>query len=229
MVANNMSAFVDTIQKSDIKGLNLTVVSDMDTISTVFNDGNNFYQIDRKVNSTDGLEITESLIKQGELQLREGSIKEFVYVTDDNANYLNGFKQFVAKNPKIKDKLAVSGLVWKDGVSVKSETCTKANNGSSYMDLADSLPRKGLILDLCSENWNEMFVQLANKIVEELTENIFRIDHSVDPSSLKISLDGRELSDDEFSFSEADATLEIEKDLVENNVGAELKVSFVKN
>ena len=229
-VATNMAAFVETIQKSELKGLNLIVVSDMGDIPNSFAEGNNFAHIKSRVGSHDALEITTQLISDGTISLRDHSIKEFIYVTDDDAEgtRLRDFKNFVASNSKLADKLAVSGLVWQDGVSQRSSTCTRAANGSDYMDLADNLQRKGLILDLCSEDWNKMFVQLASKIVEELTENTFSLNINSQPGSLSVELAGRVLASEEYSFDEVGKILTVNNDLIKDHVGAELKVSFLE-
>jgi hypothetical protein len=161
--------------------------------------------INEKVSSRDALRKIQQFF-DGEvtnpLPLRPESSKQLVIITDDNSS-MNAatFKSYVDDNPLLKSKTSVNGFVWIDGTSQTTSTCTKAQNGSVYQELAADVDLSGKISDLCAADWNKLFTDLATEIITKELKLVYELTKERDASlPLEVAIDGDKTDESKYSY-----------------------------
>ena len=225
-VIKNMQGFLASFATLKLTNFTITIVSNINNIQ--LNDPS-IRTLSHRIGSSNALEETMVVIQNGSLALGQDSIKEFIYVTDDNGNGAEEFSDFIQAQDTTRDKTSLSGIVWIDGVSQQSPTCSRADNGVAYQELSKTLTRKGIILDLCSKNWDAVFKDLAKKIVFDVIETTFKLEKAPKIKSLKISIEGLQLENGkDFSYDPNENTVKIKDEILAESLGKKITISFLE-
>lgn len=146
--------------------------------------------------------------------MRADSAKEIVFVTDDDASgtLASDFKSFVQTENGLKDKTNTNGIVWIDGVSQASATCTRANNGGEYQKLAKDPDVGGLSLDLCQKDWAQLLDQLASHIITSLKTQVPLDQIPANAAEIVVSYEGTPLNPQDFSYDPATNAIQIKNE-----------------
>ena len=125
---------------------------------------------------------------------REGATQIFVFVTDDNAqaidgvNFLSGIK---ASSPNLQPIVySFSGLA--------NSSCDIARVGSAYSLLAEAT--KGQTFDICAADWSEQFKALQSSVVQKANSK-FVLAGIPAEGSVAVIVDGTPLAADQFTVS----------------------------
>jgi len=99
--------------------------------------------------------------------------------------------------PEIKS-LAINGLIGLN-TSVRTSWCSIARVGADYQKLAAMEKYKGVMLDLCKEDWSSLLTQLAVSIQESVFKNEFVLSRNIDFSKpVQVVVDGLILDPKEY-------------------------------
>lgn len=186
----------------------------------------NVEHVPRAVDSEDGLararDFLAGLTVPKKLELREESIKELIFVTDDDGKVMgsSGFSSFLAGRD---DEVHVNGIVGMnegDGVS-----CDIAEVGSEYQRLAAMSAHKGLIQDLCDRDWDKLLKAISESVKDHVT---FKFKLEIEPSEpeqIVVYVDGKKLGDSDFRYDEDKQTIVIDKDKAPKS-GQKVKIIY---
>ena len=119
-------------------------------------DSARFKQIDQHVDSHDALSRIVMNITTLEKQMRKGSVRRFVAVTDDDAKG-TGWSTFHAF---LKARAGYSDYRFHSIVALKDKGCA-ADDGKHYIALSNLTG--GIKTHICSANWASVFTQLAQE------------------------------------------------------------------
>lgn len=161
--------------------------------------------INQQVGSTNSLTLLTNLINgtiPTTVPLRVDTQKAFVIVTDDNASITaQAFINTIQADKRFMNKTSVNGLVWIDGVSKQSATCTVAAPGVIYSQLAQAKETLGAVYDLCADNWNPLFVDLAKRLVQQTVTLEYKLKQKADASAgFVVGVNGVKLDPSTYSY-----------------------------
>ena len=158
------------------------------------------------VSSSNALYILKQFFSDGytsDFQIRSKASKQIVVITDDNARGILApeFKEFVNSDARLKGKTTFNGFVWLDGVSTKKSWCTRASQGAQYVALGQDAELGGLIQDLCTKDWSQLFETLAQRIIKEEVQKAFVLDEKVDGTKeIAVEVNGAAVESSHFRF-----------------------------
>jgi hypothetical protein len=182
-----------------------------------------FQVVERKVSSYDAISVLTSFYRSGEtpLPFRDNANHEVVIISDDNGTGPGNSPEDFDPNLPAR-KVTVNSIIGLEfGPDKENSNCNIAAVGTVYQQL--SRETDGLILDLCEKDWTQLVKDLAESIVKR-TEKKFKISKPVDSSkSLKVTLNGSELSVDKDYTISAEGELSI---LVETQAGDQVVVEY---
>ena len=147
--------------------------------------------------------------------LRPNSRIETVIVSDDNGSNTNNVlnvtnnlaNQFVGLDGR---DLRVHGIVGIENVSDESDPeCKIANYGTEHIALANDTT--GLVLDICSKDWNALAMKLADDIV--IAANTYELAYVPAPGyedRIFVKIDGTLLSPDDYEITENQLTINVD-------------------
>jgi len=162
--------------------------------------------------------------------LRDQSQKQFVIISDDNARRVvaNDFIGLVASTPKLTGKTSVSSIIGlKDGAVQAG--CNIAAVGTEYQTLAVAPTTRGIILDLCSNNWSQLLGVLAQKIATDTLRRDFPLSSAANAArGLKVSIAGTEIAAESYLYDAKTRTVSISPDQAPK-AGQELVVIYTPN
>ncbi len=217
----NLSVFLNQIS-SKLNDFKIYFVASESPFTTALtSDPNKFIHINKRVGSIDALAILLNLflgVYPNPVPFREAS-KQAIIITDDNATgsltsasffstilglraiNTDGFIEVMNnKLPEIKS-LAINGLIGLNS-SITSQWCRIANVGTEYQKLAAMEKYKGVMLDLCKEDWSDLLTRLAVSIQESVFKNEFFLSHEVDFNQpIQVVVDGMILSPAEYRLT----------------------------
>jgi hypothetical protein len=141
-------------------------------------DTSEFHQIDDRVASTNALELIEEHITTIESYMREGSLRVFTVVTDDNSHMpATEFDSFLQGREGYEDYIF-------DGIVAEEAVCEgTADNGDVYIELADMTG--GQIEHVCDSDWSESFDRFAGEIISRTLQYELS-QRPQDPSTLEV-------------------------------------------
>ena len=145
------------------------------------------YSIDRNIGSHNALVVAQELIAGdtavGSGKIRKDAVKELVVVSDDDSRISSDeFMQWMDENKEYAKSVHVNGIISFEKGSWLTHGYN-SNPGKMYMELAKRERTRGVIANLASPNWQQVFDQLGRQLLEFKT----------DPQT-KINLDGRPAS-----------------------------------
>ncbi len=162
--------------------------------------------------------------------LRDQSQKQFIIISDDNARRVvaNDFIGLVASTPKLTGKTSVSGIIGLKPGAVQTG-CNIAAVGTEYQILAAAPTTRGIILDLCSNNWSQLLGVLAQKIATDTLRRDFPLSTAAKPAiGLNVSIAGIEIAAESYTYDTKTRTLSISPDKAPKS-GQELVVIYTPN
>ena len=170
----------------------------------------NFSLDNTEVDSHDALEVLTNFITDSKgTSLREDAILQLIVVSDDDARDPGAavFSQFLAEQtfPEVHFN-SIVGL--KEGE--QSDWCDINRVGNEYKTLSEDEKTKGVILDLCSDDWTKMLDVLADSIKATVGLEFELNNQVADDSKIEVSVDGQALDADQFSYDEATNTVSVE-------------------
>ena len=185
--------------------------------------------IDWKIGSHDALDVAARLLDLGltgqTLPLRPQARKEFVVVTDDNANGRGMRSIYEYMLTKQHGDISMNGLIGLSS-SIESSTCKIANVGSAYLELAQNFEPKGLIQDLCLDDWSVLLDNLGEKITAP-QEPRFALRRKADQSEgIVVILDGDPLPANKVRYDADENTVTLELDDGERERGGTVIVRY---
>ena len=153
--------------------------------------------VQRRVRSTDALShLKDFLMAVGKpaplKSLRDEARKQIIIITDDDATGVvsTDIANLVSSNPKLVNKVSIHGIVGLVSGSV-SKTCSIANVGKQYQALSATPATKGIILDLCSNDWSKLLTSLAAQIVTDVRKSTFQISERLDDTkNIEVTVGG---------------------------------------
>jgi hypothetical protein len=157
------------------------------------------------VGSTNALNVLNNMFTgkiANSAPLREKAHKAIIVISDDNAREgVLDFKKTITENAMFKDKTSFFGFVWIDNVSKTTPTCTRANHGQVYIDLANAPATRGTIYDLCTPDWTILFQDLGTKIVTKTLVLEYPLSKVVDTRSpLSVYVDGSQIESNRYRY-----------------------------
>jgi hypothetical protein len=225
----NMSAFLNKFSQDNAK-LDYQVFLIGENFQFPQNLGEKFIPVPEKVGSTDALEILQGFFS-GQIPqpkpVRESTKKQIIVVTDDNAKGVTyeSFKNFVNDTPSLKGRTSFNGFVILQNSALNS-WCTKAQIGSDYVSLANDADTKGTIFDLCTPDWGVLLKGLAEKILQDIPKERFPLNSTpVDPDDIKVTVDGKEVSQPDWSYDQDANAVVFTKDAAPAD-GAKVEATF---
>ncbi len=187
----------------------------------------NFTVINQKINSHDSLDKVKSLIGAKKLTFQENGVRQFIFVTDDNANMKPAdFLKFISSTPELKDRTSLNGIVFIDGESKENAECTKASYGTAYKTLAEDKTYGGLLLDLCKTDWTPLFEKLGQNLAKQVAfKKILK--GNPDPKTLEIYVGNNKIEDANlYTYDVPSHELTIQRDKVAIKSGDEITVKY---
>ncbi|MEN9835949.1 MAG: hypothetical protein RL011_2142, partial [Pseudomonadota bacterium] len=110
-------------------------------------------------------------------------------------------------NQKLLNKTSVNGIIGLVKGSVKAG-CSIANVGTQYQVLATNPATKGIILDLCSNDWSQLLGGLAKKIIADTRKSAFDLSERLDVSrGLEVSVGGSAVPTTGYTYDQASSKL----------------------
>ncbi len=190
---NAIAAFMNDFVNLDLPMHQVYMVGQDFRFPETVKDLPNFSTVNARINSTDALykflDIVDGDISL-DLPLRADAPKEVIVVTDDNSalSATAFLDQLSARNI---NNVSVSGLVGlKAGVN--TPTCTIASVGTVYQQLAVTPDKKGLIQDVCNNNWNALLKNLAKYIISKILQTNYKLDKVVaSEENIEVKVDGQ--------------------------------------
>jgi len=173
--------------------------------------------IDTEVDSHNSLVVLMNFFGGGyanPVPIREETKKEIVVVTDDEAkrNSDTAFRQFVSQTPSLTGKVSLNGFVGLP-TSAENDWCKIDGEGDRYVALAADPAMKGLIQDLCVEDWGQLMTNLADKILSEKVTVSFKLSKKADPDeSIKVSIDGKKVASTSYTYNEDENSIVFSSD-----------------
>ncbi len=165
--------------------------------------------LNQSIGSNDALNHFTNFLNGGiptTVPIRANTQKAFIVITDDNAEDVTA-QSFIATlqaDPRFKDKTSFNGLVWLDGVSKESPTCTQAAPGVVYAEIAKAKETLGAVYDLCADNWNPLFVDLGKRLVQQTVTLEYKLKQKADPAGgFAVGVNGSKIDPASFKYDES--------------------------
>lgn len=162
--------------------------------------------LDQEVGSRDGLRVLKEFIdsggRAGSLRLRKEAVLEAVFVTDQDAERgdESDFRNFVA-GERDPGMLKVNGLVVLPS-SQRSDSCSFFEAGRAYISLSKDRDYGGVALDICSQNWDELFRSLADNVAKNDRSRRFGLGaKAIKKSDIEVLIDDEKLPSSGFSMN----------------------------
>lgn len=217
-VRTNLTNFVQRLSSvNDVQIALISTIGDTGTATRLPATNLPKLEINQNVNSNDALMILQSAIcpasggpsacgalpatyaaVRGRLNgfLRQNSQKVFVIVTDDESRIAQTAFKTVYDSIYSPTSLNVFGWI---GLGAAESSC-QAATGSQYMALAQATG--GQFFNVCDNDWTARFNQLASNVVTLVMDTISLPQEILHARTIfKVTLNGRELSASDFSFS----------------------------
>jgi len=168
----------------------------------------------RRVDSNDALRqlrdfVNGTITPAPTKPLRDNSQKQFIVITDDDARGVLAadIVTLATTNQKLLNKTSVNGIIGLVKGSVKAG-CSIANVGTQYQVLATNPATKGIILDLCSNDWSQLLGGLAKKIIADTRKSAFDLSERLDVSrGLEVSVGGSAVPTTGYTYEPASSKL----------------------
>jgi len=162
--------------------------------------------IPREVGSNNALSLLSDLIK-GVIAIpkpfRPDTQKAFIVVTDDNAQNVTSqaFIGVIQADPRFKGKTSFNGLIWIEGVSKESQTCSGAAPGTEYTLLSKAQETAGAVYDLCANDWNPVFVDLGKRLIQQSVILEYKLKTQADPQgNFVVAVNGTKLDPSSYRY-----------------------------
>lgn len=163
-----------------------------------------FMRVTETVDSYNGLQVGLRYLTgdfNARLEKREDALQYMIYISDDESSMsANVFKQTVT-TMGLKN-ISINGLV---GLTEGGNTanCNVDNVGNAYIDLAQMDEFKGLIGDVCSNDWASLIEMLAKSVLTQVAISEFKLEQiPVLGSQFAVEVDGEFVSKDQYVYNE---------------------------
>lgn len=195
-------------------------------------DSDHFALINRKIFSFDSLTRFVDFLKgdyytstytSSALRLRKDSVKEVVFVTDDDAarqdyhgDEIDGDtfqSQMNQYKSEYGDSFTFHGVVGveQNCTGYWSKECDVDAIGQEYIDLADATG--GLIQDITNPNWKELLGNLTDKIKQTNPSRFLPLEQEADSSKgILVKINGAEIDSGKYQYDQARKGLVFEAD-----------------
>jgi hypothetical protein len=165
------------------------------------------------------------------LHLRDGALKELVFITDDNAK-IKRDEGFSIDQKTMESFLAqynlgpvsVSGIIGLK-TSRENKSCDIAAEGIAYKNLAENPKYRGVIMDLCSPNWNGLLQNFAQTVINNITLGFNLSAWPNDPDAIVVALDDRILDPASYTYSADDNSVRLVDESLITGV-SQVKISY---
>ena len=227
LLQTHMATFVAEFQKQ-ASGLDFQIFF-IGVDFTFPNTGTGLNLVPLEVSSHDALAVFMDFFRGGGggKVVRSESIKQLVVVTDDEAeDSAATFKNFVNATPTLRGKTRFNGIIGLP-TSKPNAQCTVESVGQQYISLASDPDLKGLIQDLCVQDWGSLLKSLANNIITQSKTNAaFRLDRAADISKpIIVEVNGSKIRPDVAAYNEQQQSI-IFLPGKEPNAGAQVTVTY---
>lgn len=124
---------------------------------------------------------------------RPNATRAYVFVTDDNAQTVNqrNFAEMVSSEDTKPIIYAFRGVI-------NATNCEVANPGEAYEEV--SAASGGKVFDICERDWTQHFSSLTESVIKQ-ANNKFTLEFSAIPSSLRVAINGKNLSSQDFTLT----------------------------
>ena len=163
-----------------------------------------------KVNSSNALKIAmqfmQGVITVPKLQLRSGSTRHFIFVSDDQAMRHSvdqgiseqDFRQYLTSS-QANQNIHIHGIVCPDN----KNGCVE--RGTAYYNLAADPKYQGLTQDLRASDWSPIFNALAVNIAAT-ADHVFSLSNSV-KGPIDVFANGNKLASNQYHFTNGKLTV----------------------
>lgn len=148
-----------------------------------------------------GLRKSSDLGKKLVPQLRPGSKKVFVVVTDDESDMIERkFMDGMKANPDVGSFILFGFVGFERGTTKlpNGKVCEITNVGETYIDIAERT--SGEMMDICAQSWTEHFQKLSTNVVNVAQLHFPLTDAAKVGEVRKVTVAGRALNSDEFAY-----------------------------
>jgi hypothetical protein len=165
---------------------------------------------------------------------RENSKKVFVVVTDDDAIGIDNTNFLNILNAQMPQQeiylfgfvgLTENGAITNPNPTPGVRTCSVANVGKAYLDLATRT--NGKSFDICQDNWSGHFSELT-KNVENIVNTEFTLNTSKSFNLIEILVDGKLLPEHTFNIQNNRIVI-LDRSLVQGAQTLEVKYTVAKD
>lgn len=192
-------------------------------------EGEKFRYIAQGIGSHNSLEVGQKLVDgiagdESDQGLRDGAVKEFIVVTDDNS-HINpeAFRQWSVQKANSTGPVHVNGIV-RMGSHCSGSILTAfsdASPGTTYHMISTLPETRGVIQELCSPNWSQVFMGLQQQLLQRkrVPKTKFVLPQPVtNQNALLVRADGRPLAPGtEWIFNADKNEITITADISQNN------------
>ncbi|MBC7659074.1 MAG: hypothetical protein H7249_05135 [Chitinophagaceae bacterium] len=133
------------------------------------------------------MKMVDSVKGKIKARLRDGTKKVFVFVSDDNPNLNVKAATFI----RLTKSDAANTHVFSFSGIAKSSTCSIANVGTGYQELATATG--GAVFDICADDWSANFNKLSDNIVKLSSTSFSVVEAKGTVTIKKVLLDNVEL------------------------------------
>lgn len=198
-----MASFITTLLVKDLD-YQVFMIGDNFDFPDIVSINPRFMRVEEAVDSYNGLSVGIDYLSgslDGRLAMRPDAIQYMVYITDDESRV--AAKDFKTTVDYLQiENVRVNGLVGlKKGRN--GPNCTVDGVGNEYMKLADMDQFRGLIGDVCSNDWAGLIETLANSVLEQVAVSEFTLEQvPVQGSQFAVEIDGKVVSKDKYQYDE---------------------------
>lgn len=162
------------------------------------------------------LTVGMDMISSEKLELRYKVPVDLVVVTeDDDALSSQSFLNFVNHHSSDIHLHGAIGLV--------SSSCGIAAPGYTFLDINKNSENQGQLVDICSKKWSEILHKISELIRQLAMYRYIKLKNiPARASSIKLILDGTEISRDRWEFDKSINSVKLEKGIS----GSNLKIVF---
>ncbi len=230
----NMDGFIHDLIQMGIDDYQVFMVGTNFNFPDEVNANPHFSHLNVFVDSWNALDVITNMLKgdyaklyQKELRLRPEAKTHFIVISDDNASTPTGiFKTQVKALSEFKlENIILHGLVGLPESNV-TPTCTIAQYGKAYQELAVSLPNKGLVQDLCDDDWSALLSNLAGYIISKISTQKFSLTRPLEADeSVEVRINGVVIRDENYAIDFATNELQFKAGR-EPRDGAVIEVTY---